>query len=49
MINTNFEVGSREFGFNALSRKLETLLGSYTDEIKASRRRLEKSKTNYAV
>ncbi len=49
MINNNFETGIREFGFRMLGNKLNTLLGSYSDEIRASRRRLQKSKTNYAV
>ncbi len=49
MVEKNFEIGRREFGFDALERSLTRLLDSYSDEIKASRRRLEKSKTNYAV
>lgn len=49
MIDSNFEIGKREFGFNVLSDKLNELLESYSDEIRASRRRLRKSKKNYAV
>jgi len=45
----NFETGIREFGFEMLTDKLNTLLNSYSDEIRASRRRLQKSKKNYAV
>jgi len=49
MINNNFEIGSAEFGFNKLSEKLNNLLDSYSDEIRASRRRIQKSMRNYAV
>jgi len=47
--NHNFEIGIKEFGFNTLSEKLNGLLDSYSDEIRASRKRLQKSKKNYAV
>ena len=49
MTNNNFETGIREFGFNMLTEKLNTLLDSYSDEIRASRKRLQKSKKHYAV
>jgi len=49
MIKKNFDIGKREFGFDMLSAKLNSLLDSYSDEIRASRRRLQKSKKNYAV
>ncbi len=49
MVEKNFRIGKQEFGFNSLHTKLDEVLSSYSDEIKASRRRLEKSKTNYAV
>ncbi len=49
MTDTNFEIGMREFGFDMLTVKLNGLLDSYTDEIRASRRRLQKSKKTYAV
>ncbi len=49
MIETNFMIGKKEFGYKTLKEKLNQVLESYGDEIKASRRRLEKSKTNYAV
>lgn len=45
----NFKIGKREFGFNLLSEKLNNLLDSYSDEIRASRRRLHKSKKKYVV
>ena len=47
--NHNFEIGIKEFGFNTLSGKLNGLLNSYSDEIRASRKRLQKSKKNYTV
>ncbi len=49
MTDTNFNTGMREFGYKMLSVKLGNLLESYSDEIRASRRRLQKSKKNYAV
>ncbi len=49
MIETNFEIGKKEFGYTTLRNKLSQVLESYGDEIKASRKRLKKSKTNYAV
>ena len=49
MTDLNFQIGMKEFGFEMLSEKLNGLLDSYTDEIRASRRRLQKSKKNYAV
>jgi glycosyltransferase involved in cell wall biosynthesis len=49
MTAKNFDIGLSEFGFNMLSENLRVLLESYSDEIRASRRRLQKSKKNYAV
>jgi len=49
MTKINFEIGMKEFGFAILSEKLCGLLNSYSDEIRASRKRLQKSKKNYAV
>ena len=49
MTDRNFNIGIREFGFDMLSAKLNTLIESYSDEIRASRRRLQKSKKSYAV
>ena len=49
MTNNNFEKGIKEFGFDMLTKKLNGLLESYQDEIRASRKRLQKSKKNYAV
>lgn len=49
MTDNNFKVGMQEFGFKMLTAKLDELLESYSDEIRASRRRLQKSKKSYAV
>jgi glycosyltransferase involved in cell wall biosynthesis len=49
MTDLNFQIGMKEFGFEMLSEKLNGLLDSHKDEIRASRRRLQKSKKNYAV
>ncbi|MCK5201692.1 MAG: glycosyltransferase, partial [Spirochaetales bacterium] len=49
MTDLNFQIGMKEFGFDMLSEKLNGLLDSHKDEIRASRRRLQKSKRNYAV
>ena len=49
MVNSNFKIGREEFSFNILKSKLNELLELYSDEIRASRRRLQKSNRNYAV
>ncbi|MBN2738402.1 MAG: glycosyltransferase family 4 protein [Spirochaetales bacterium] len=49
MIETNFQICKREFGYDTLKQKLKNLLQDYSPEIIASRRRLEKSKLNYSV
>ena len=49
MTDINFNIGKKEFGFKTLSKKLNGLFASYSDEIRASRRRLQKSKKSYAV
>lgn len=49
MTDLNFQIGMKEFGFEMLSEKLNGLLDSHKDEIRASRRRLQKSKKNYTV
>ncbi|MCG8451933.1 MAG: glycosyltransferase family 4 protein [Spirochaetales bacterium] len=49
VIEQNFLVGQQEFGFEVLERKLCELLEGYSDEIRASRRRLEKSLASYSV
>jgi glycosyltransferase involved in cell wall biosynthesis len=45
----NFKTGRKEFGFDTLRRGLSGLLDEYSDEIRASRRRLSKSLTSYFV
>lgn len=49
MVEQNFLIGKEEFGFKTLERKLDEIFESYSDEIKASRRRLQKSKLVFAV
>jgi glycosyltransferase involved in cell wall biosynthesis len=49
IVERNFQIASQEFGLPALKRKLELLLDGYGDEIRASRRRLQKSKRSYSV
>lgn len=49
MVEKNFITGKREFGFRTLEKKLDEILESYSDEIKASRRRLEKSRLTFSV
>ncbi len=45
----NFKVGRKEFGFDTLKKGLSGLIEDYSDEIRASRRRLSKSLTSYFV
>lgn len=49
MTELNFQVGRREFGYETLEKKLEDILDSYGYEIRASRKRLEKSKLIFSV
>jgi len=49
MVDNNFRIASREFGYKMLRKKLEGILSVYGDEIRASARRLSKSKKNYYV
>lgn len=49
IVEHNFEVGLREFGLARLSAHLESLLDDYGDEIRASRKRLEKARARYSV
>ncbi len=49
MAEHNFVVGRKEFGFDALREGLSGLMEDYSDEIRASRRRLAKSLTSYFV
>jgi glycosyltransferase involved in cell wall biosynthesis len=45
----NFEIAKKEYSFDTLRSKLLRLFTDYTDEIKASRKRLKKSKMLYSV
>ncbi len=49
MVRTNIEVGQKYFGYNALRRMIRSVFDDYGDEIRASRRRIRKSKTRYSV
>ncbi|MCF7937211.1 MAG: glycosyltransferase family 4 protein [Spirochaetales bacterium] len=49
MVNENFATASREFGFATLSEKLGKVIQEYGDEIRASRKRIRKSKAPYTV
>ncbi|QEN08380.1 glycosyl transferase family 1 [Oceanispirochaeta crateris] len=45
----SFNAMKKAFGMPVLEKKLESILGAYGDEILASRRRLSKSNTTFAV
>ncbi|MAG13068.1 MAG: glycosyl transferase family 1 [Spirochaetales bacterium] len=49
MTDTNFDIGRRLFGFQTLYRLLEGVVDDYSDEIRASRKRIRKSKASYSV
>jgi glycosyltransferase involved in cell wall biosynthesis len=49
MTESNFEIASHCFGYDTLRTKLKGVLSDYADEIKASRKRLKKSKISYSV
>ena len=49
MTDNNFKIASREFSFRILKDKLNAILEEYGDEIKASRKRLQKGKKDYYV
>ncbi|MBN2536054.1 MAG: glycosyltransferase family 4 protein [Spirochaetales bacterium] len=49
IVDTNYNVAKNEFGFNTLKFKLKTLINNYSDEIRASRKRIMKSKIYYSV
>jgi len=49
MTEKNFQIGDREFGFETLKNKLDGILESYGYEIRASRKRLAKSKMIFSV
>ena len=45
----NFRIGKKEFGFTTLRECLRAVLEDYSDEIRACRKRIEKSKQAYSV
>jgi mannosylglucosylglycerate synthase len=49
MVTNNYNVAKAEFGFDTLTSKLNNLVFHYSDEIRASRKRLLKSKIHYSV
>ncbi|NOY68811.1 MAG: glycosyltransferase family 4 protein [Deltaproteobacteria bacterium] len=49
MVERNFKVMAREFGFPKLRENLKDVLDDYGDEIRASRKRIHISKTFYHV
>jgi len=49
MVAKNFELGQREFGMNRLQDMLADVFDEYGDEIRACRKRIEKSKRRYPV
>jgi glycosyltransferase involved in cell wall biosynthesis len=48
-VEHNFAVGQAEFSFSRLARKLDGVLEEYGDEIRASRKRIRKTKARYSV
>ncbi|MFP4491539.1 MAG: glycosyl transferase family 1 [Spirochaetaceae bacterium] len=48
-VDYNFDLGKKEFGLDVLKEKLSWVLDDYGDEIRASRKRIEKSKRVYPV
>lgn len=49
MIKENFKIAKKEFGMKTLNEKLKHFLDGYEYEIKASRKRLEKTTMTYSV
>lgn len=45
----NFEIGAKFFGLDTLDRLLNNMFNDYGDEIRASRKRIKKSKAFYSV
>ena len=48
-VERNFEIAKREFSFDTLETKLRQVFAEYADEIRASRKRILKSKRSYSV
>ncbi len=49
LVAHNFEIARREFGFDTLRSRLSEVFREYGDEIRASRKRREKSRALYSV
>jgi mannosylglucosylglycerate synthase len=49
MVDTSFTVAHEHFGYEKLREKLNYVMESYSDEIRASRKRLHKSKKDFYV
>ena len=49
MVDISFAVADRHFGYDKLREKLNDVMESYSDEIRASRKRLHKSKKDFYV
>ena len=49
MVEHNFRLGKKEFGLKKLKCLIRDVLDEYGDEIRASRKRIEKSKRRYPV
>jgi len=49
IVDTNFAIAAREFGIDTLRRRLGETMADYSDEIKASRKRIRKSGAFYSV
>ena len=49
MAERNFQIGKKYFGLSTLNSRLEEMFDDYGDEIRASRKRIIRSKTLYSV
>jgi len=49
LVTNNFDAASRRFGYATLSEKLRYLIEEYSDEIRASRKRMAKTRARYSV
>ena len=49
VVEKNFTLAREDFGLDTLRSKIQFLLADYADEIRASRKRVKKSKLNYSV
>ena len=49
MVETNFAIAAKEFSLDTLKMRIDHVLRDYADEIRASRKRVKKSKMLYSV